>query len=482
MVLKVYNTETRVKQEFVPVEEGKVEMYVCGPTVYDNCHVGHARSYVAFDVIRRYLEFKGLKVTYIQNFTDVDDKIINRSKDQNVPPLVLSENFIQEYFKDMGLLNIRKADVHPKASETIPDMITVIKGLLEKGYAYEVNGSVYFQVEKAKDIFGKLRHQSLEDMRDGARIEENEEKRNPKDFALWKAAKEGEISWDSPWGKGRPGWHIECSTMAWKYIGRTLDIHGGGMDLIFPHHESEILQSESYTGDPFVKYWLHNGFVEINKEKMSKSLGNFFTIKDVLQRFDPMVLRFFLVYTHYRSPIDFSDVALEEAERSLDRLIKLRENLVNISGEHEEGVIPDHGEPDPDILKLAFALKKEFTQAMDDDFNTRIAVAVLFKMDSEVKDLQRQGRLVPKNAYPLLSILDELTDLLGIILKPVSKDEIGHELLDEIIGIILDVRKQARERKDWSTADAIRDRLEIAGIVLEDGETTTWSIRKDRNA
>jgi len=476
MVLRVYNTETRSKQDFIPVEDGKVGMYVCGPTVYDNCHVGHARSYVAFDVIRRYLEYKGLNVTYIQNFTDVDDKIINRSAERNVPPLVLSEQFIQEYFNDTELLNIRRADVHPKASETIPDMVNVIKGLIDKGYAYEVNGSVYFEVEKAKDLFGKLRHQSLEDMKDGARIVVDMEKRSPKDFALWKAAKPNEISWDSPWGKGRPGWHIECSTMSWKYIGRTLDIHGGGMDLIFPHHESEILQSEAYTGNPFAKYWLHNGFVEINKEKMSKSLGNFFTIKDVLDRFEPMVLRFFLVYTHYRSPIDFSDVALEEAGRSFERLRKLHENLSSVVGEMEEEVIPDFGQPDEDILKLAFSLKKDFIDALDDDFNTRIALTILFKLDQEVKDLQKKEKLDQKNAYVLLDIMDEFSGILGLDYTRGEEQEAGGELVSDLMNLLIELRAQARKNKDWASADMIRDRLKDLGIVMEDGEETTWEI------
>ncbi len=475
MVLKVYNTETRSKQEFIPVLEGKVGMYVCGPTVYDNCHVGHARSYVAFDVIRRYLEYKGYSVTYIQNFTDVDDKIINRAKERNIPPLVLSEEFIQEYFKDTGTLNIRRADIHPKASETIPDMINVINTLIEKGYAYEVSGSVYFEVEKAKDIFGKLRHQSLDDMRDGARIDVVMEKKSPKDFALWKAAKPDEISWPSPWGKGRPGWHIECSTMAWKYIGGTLDIHGGGMDLIFPHHESEILQSESYTGKPFSKYWLHNGFVEIDKEKMSKSLGNFFTIKDILKNYEPMILRFFLVYTHYRSPIDFSDQVLQESTRSFGRLRKLHETLKGIVGEVEEGMIPEFGQPDDDILKLAFSLKKEFTDAMDDDFNTRIAVAVLFKLDQEVKGLRKEEKLDQKHAYLLLSIMDELSGVLGFDYGRSEKDDgLQGQLAADLIELLIKIRNDSRKRKDWALADLIRDRLKGMGILLEDGGTTTW--------
>ncbi|MGA1792779.1 MAG: cysteine--tRNA ligase [Thermoplasmatota archaeon] len=473
----VHNTETRSKQEFVPVEEGKVGMYVCGPTVYDVCHVGHARTYVAFDTIRRYLEYRGFNVTYVQNFTDVDDKIINRSAEKGVPPLVLSEGYIQEYFEDMDHLNVRRATIHPKASETIPDMITVVKGLMDKGYAYVANGSVYFEVEKARDIFGKLRHQSLEEMRDGARVEIDEEKRSPKDFALWKAAKPGEISWASPWGEGRPGWHIECSTMSWKYIGRTLDIHGGGIDLIFPHHESEILQAEAFTGEKFVKYWLHNGFLEINKEKMSKSLGNFFTVKEVIERYDPMALRFFLVYTHYRSPIDFSDAAMDEASTSFGRLKKLHWTLKGTVGEIEGGTIPDLGEPDEDVLKTAFGIKRSFIEAMDDDFNTRIAVATLFQLDNEVKELQKAGRLDRRHAYLLISIMEELTDILGLVFSH-DEESIGSELAEGLIRLLIDLRTEARNRKDWSTADSIRDRLKGMGIILEDGETTTWKLDK----
>jgi cysteinyl-tRNA synthetase len=475
MALVVYNTETRSKQEFIPIVDGRVGMYVCGPTVYDDCHVGHARTYVAFDTIRRYLEYKGYDVTYVENFTDVDDKIINRAAERNIPPLVLSEKYIQSFLEDMERINVRKATIHPKASETIPDMITVIQGLVEKGYAYEVNGSVYFEVEKARDIFGRLKHQSLDDMKDGARIEVDMEKRSPKDFALWKAAKPGEISWASPWGKGRPGWHIECSTMSWKYIGRTLDIHGGGMDLIFPHHESEILQAEAYTGQKFVKYWLHNGFLEIDKEKMSKSLGNFFTIKEILERYEAMALRFFLVYTHYRSPIDFSDAAMDEATTSFGRLKKLHKTLKDIVGDVEVGIIPEFGAPDEDVLKISFGIKKEFTDALDDDFNTRIAVATLFKLDNEVKELQKNERLDRKHAFVLLSIMEELTGVLGL---EFVHDEmgIGSELAEGLVQLIIELRANARNNKDWATADLIRDRLKDLGITLEDGETTTWKL------
>ncbi|MGA1822187.1 MAG: cysteine--tRNA ligase [Thermoplasmatota archaeon] len=479
MVLKVYNTQSRSKEEFQPQVQGKVSMYVCGPTVYDNCHVGHARSYVAFDVIRRYLEYRGYTVIYVQNFTDVDDKIISRSAESGVPPLVLSERFIQEYFADMDKLGVRRATVHPKASEVIPDMITVVKGLIEKGYAYEVNGSVYFEVEKARDIFGKLRHQSLDDMKDGARIEIDSDKRSPKDFALWKSAKHGEISWDSPWGMGRPGWHIECSTMSTKYLGPTLDIHGGGMDLIFPHHESEILQSECYNEVPFVKYWLHNGFVEIDSEKMSKSLKNFFTIKEVTDKFDPMVVRFFLVYTHYRSPIDFSDAALEEASRSFGRLKKLHRSLSETVGPLEDGAIPDFGSPGEDVLNMVFSVKKEFMDSMDDDFNTRIAVACLFRLDSEVRSLQNKGEVGRADSYVILSMMNELSSILGLDYSDDDAgDDIDSGIVRDLMQLLIDIRSEARTKKDWRTADSIRDRLKGIGIVLEDGDNTTWHLEK----
>ncbi|MDG6223947.1 MAG: cysteine--tRNA ligase [Candidatus Thermoplasmatota archaeon] len=480
MRLRLFNTRSMEKEDFVPLEEGCVRMYVCGPTVYDNCHVGHARSYVAFDVLRSYLSYNGLTVTYVQNFTDVDDKIINRARERGIPPLVLSEQYIQEYFEDMGALNVQRATIHPKASETIPDMINIISSLIGKGYAYEVNGSVYFEVEKAKERFGQLRHQSLDDMRDGARIEVDEEKRSPKDFALWKRAKEGEISWDSPWGRGRPGWHIECSTMSTKYLGDTIDIHGGGMDLVFPHHESEILQSESYSGQQFVRYWVHNGFVQIDSEKMSKSLGNFFTIKDVLERFEPMVLRFFLLYTHYRSPIDFSDQALEEAGRALERLRSMYGYLKKAVGSVEEGVTPDLGEPSEKAVRAAFEIKKAFMEAMDDDLNTRVAIVQLFRLDDEVKAMRSEADLDKASAHMLMSLLEELSGVLGLSFDVREEaKEADPDILRSLIELLLEVRNDARKNKDWRTADLIRDRLGSLGVRIEDtGEGTSFTISK----
>jgi cysteinyl-tRNA synthetase len=477
MALRLYNTKSGDKEDFVPLEEGAVRIYVCGPTVYDDCHVGHARSYVAFDVLRRYLEHKGYDVTYVQNFTDVDDKIINRAREKRIPPLALSEHYIQEYYKDMDMLNIRRATIHPKASELVPDMVHFITDLVRKGNAYVVNGSVYFEVGTAREIFGQLRHQGLDDMKDGARVEVDPEKRSPKDFALWKKAKENEISWDSPWGPGRPGWHIECSTMSTKYLGSTLDIHGGGMDLIFPHHESEILQSECRNSQPFVRYWLHNGFVEIDKEKMSKSLGNFFTIKDILKRFEPMVLRFFLVYTHYRSPIDFSDAALEEAKSSYERLRVLHGSLRSIVGEIEEGVIPDLGAPDEEAVQNAYSIKKAFLDAMDDDLNTRVAVSQLFRLDDTVRGRRNAGTLGRPEAYLFLSVMEEASSVLGLMFPEKVAPEAGSQLAGSLIELLIRLRAESRKRKDWTTADIIRDELMRLGVKLEDeGGRTIWKL------
>jgi len=482
MTLKVYNTLSREKEEFQPVGgKRRVGMYVCGPTVYDHCHVGHARSYIAFDVIRRYLEYKGYAVTYIQNFTDVDDKIIARAKELGIHPLELSKKYIKSYFDDMKELNVKRASYHPLASELIPEMIEVIETLIKKGHAYEVNGSVYFSVDSARDKFGQLTHQKLEDMLDGARVEVDENKRNPKDFALWKRAKRGEISWQSPWGRGRPGWHIECSTMANTYIGETLDIHGGGMDLIFPHHESEILQAESATGKKFAKYWLHNGFININKEKMSKSLGNFFTIKEILKEFDPMVLRFFLVNTHYRREIEFSKEALEEAGRAFQRLTTFRRKLEELlNGKEEDTFVSFQSEESqnhPEFQKVE-EFKKGFINEMDDDFNTRGAIAVLFEMVAEgnkflssIKDYSSTELGVVKY---YAEVFDQFFSVLGLKWKEERKTE-EKELISSLLSILLSLRNRAREKKDWKTADEIRERLKKLGIALEDdGMKTIW--------
>lgn len=488
MTLNVYNTLTKEKEEFKPINGKRVGMYVCGPTVYDDSHVGHARSYVAFDVIRRYLEYKGYLVTYVQNFTDVDDRIIQRSREKGIPPLELSEHYTKSYLEDMEKLNVKPATFYPFASRLIPEMIGFIEQLIKEGHAYVAeDGSVYFSVGSAQDIFGQLTHQKLEDMLDGARVEVDETKQSPKDFALWKAAKEGEISWESPWGPGRPGWHIECSTMANTYIGPTLDIHGGGMDLIFPHHESEILQSESIHGVPFARYWLHNGFININSEKMSKSLGNFFTIKEIFDDFDPMVVRFFLLYTHYRREIDFSKDALEEAGRAYERLATFRRKLAEFlaKGENTESK-PGTEVTDAvaqDELRNIGKFKQAFLDHMDDDFNTRGAVSVLFGMVSEGNRFLGKavsdgfpGQVLVAQQY--VAVFDELSDILGLLfLQEGGGARAGGELLDSVIQLLLDLRQKAREKKDWDMADDIRDRLEELGITVEDkGKESVWRI------
>ena len=494
MTLLVHNTRSGEKEAFRPLHGNAVGMYVCGVTVYDDFHVGHARSYVAFDVIRRYLTHKGYDVRYIQNFTDVDDKIIARAAERGIDPIELAEGYIEEYFRDTDLLNIKRADTYPRATEYVGKMVEMIQGLVKKGHAYPTeDGSVYFEIETAKDRFGQLRHQSLDDMLDGARVEVDDRKRNPKDFALWKAAKPGEIAWDSPWGRGRPGWHIECSAMSMDLIGTTLDIHGGGMDLIFPHHESEILQSECYTGEPFARYWLHNGLLNLNEEKMSKSLDNFFSVKHILRDFHLMVLRFFLAYTHYRSPIEFSESALIEAEKGYDRLKGFRDRLRTMI--RDAGDLPAEecssfekmreGGKTAMLLELATETTDEFMEAMDDDFNTREAMAAIFTMVATgnrfLNELPVPCSPKTPGLHELLETFDLLTgDILGLTFE---EDDIMTEQADaltpQLIELLIDVRAKARGDKNWEMADIIRDRFRELGIVLEDkAGKTTWKIGK----
>ena len=481
MVLKVYNTASRKIEVFAPLVKGKVGMYVCGVTTYDLCHMGHARAYVAFDVIRRYLEYKGYEVNYIQNFTDVDDKIIARSRERCMPALEFAKIYVDEYFHDMDLLGIRRATFYPYASETIDDMIRVVEGLIEKGYAYNVNGNVYFSIYKALDKVGQLTHQPLHEMLDGARVEINPEKDHPKDFALWKRAKEGEISWGSPWGKGRPGWHIECSTMSMKYIGKTLDIHGGGQDLIFPHHESEILQSECYTGKKFCRYWLHNGFVRINEEKMSKSLGNFFTVREVLKKYAPVTVRFFFLYTHYRQPIDYSDKHLEEAERSLRRISTTITSVERFLDSTLESP-PSKGRED-DLVSQANVAKEKFMTAMDEDFNTRSAMAAIFEMTRDINRALKEGKN-KENIESSYLIYKQMLEVLGIppdmILnsRPLEGSDGDPERENELIGLLIDLRTSLRDEKNWQLSDLIRDRLKEMDIILEDTNTGTIFKRK----
>jgi cysteinyl-tRNA synthetase len=458
--MKIFNTLTQRKEVFKPCEGKTVRMYVCGPTVYDHAHIGHARSAVVFDTIRRWLEFKGYKVVYVRNYTDVDDKIIKRAKEEGKPWNEIAETFIKSYEEDMRALNVLEPTYKPRVTQHIEDIIKTIKGLIEKGFAYRSGGNVYYCVEKFPE-YGKLSGRKPSDMLAGARVEPEEGKRNPLDFALWKASKEDEPGWNSPWGRGRPGWHIECSVMAMKYLGETIDIHGGGLDLIFPHHENEIAQSEAYTGKPFARYWVHNGFVMVNKEKMSKSLGNFFTVKEVLNHFSPDALRLFLLSTHYRSPIDFSFENLKDAERSLQRLKNF------ISSEEIFESLPEGGKGE----RVSWSeLESAFEEAMDDDFNTARAIGVLFeivKRANQIKDSAvRRNSISPEERATLKEAVHFVGRMLKVLGFKLEKEEKDSE--SELIEILIDVRQELRRRKLFDLADAIRERLSKLGIVLED--------------
>lgn len=464
--MQLYNTLTRKKEEFVPINPGKVAMYVCGPTVYNYFHIGNARPFMMFDILRRYLEYRGLEVTYVQNFTDVDDKIINRANEEGIDSLAISEKYIEEYFKDADALGIKRATVHPKVRDTIPEIIAFIEVLVKKGYAYESSGDIYFETSKFK-TYGKLSKQSIEDLESGARVEVNELKRNPVDFALWKAAKPGEPYWESPWGKGRPGWHIECSVMCTKFLGETIDIHAGGADLVFPHHENEIAQSEAYSGKQYVHYWLHNGYINIDNEKMSKSKGNFFTVRDILNDYEAEVLRFFMVQAHYRSPVNFSRELVEAAASGLERLYNLKENLgyrqstaLNLELSSEEKA----------ILADLDHYKKKFVDAMDDDLNTADAVAAIFELARAV-NIQLQEERSAEYLKEAEARLMELCGVLGVL---------GREkaALDSEIDELIQVRQKARAEKNWAESDRIRDLLKNQGITLED---TPQGVKWSRN-
>ena len=482
--MRIHNTMTGKKEEFVPVTPGQVQMYVCGITVYDHCHIGHARSSIVFDVMRNYLKYKGYKVTYIKNFTDIDDKIINRAKQEGIRWDEVAQKYIEEYYKDMESLGVARADVEPKATEHIQEIIDIVKGLIDKGYAYEVQGDVYFGIEKFTD-YGKLSKRDLDDMMAGARVEVNEKKRNPMDFALWKSSREDEPAWDSPWGPGRPGWHIECSAMSRKHLGDMLDIHGGGADLIFPHHENEIAQSEAYTGRPFVKYWVHNGFITVDKEKMSKSLGNFFTIKEILNKFDAEVIRFFLLSTHYRSPIEFSDEQLRESEVSIDRFYTTSARISDFLKQDQSG---EKAGPDEKLLlDLLSKFRDKFAEAMDDDFNTALAIGNIFELIRVVNkylDGKPSGRKAVELVTKTGDFLKEAGGVLNVFRR--TPEEWSRalmfikcpELTEEFIMTRLQDRQAARAKKDWAASDAIRKELEERGIVLEDKkEGTGWKVK-----
>ena len=468
-MILIHNTASGEKEELETVEPGHVRMYVCGVTVYDDSHIGHARSYVSFDVMRRWLMHRGYRVTYVVNYTDVDDHIIDRSNQTDEPWEVIARRYIASYDEDMDRLNNLRPDITPKATEEIPDMIAAVKTIIDKGLAYEVEGDVYFDIEKGKQWFGTLKHQSIDDMRSGARVEVDERKRNPHDFALWKSSKPGEPSWESPWGKGRPGWHIECSTMSSKYLGIPIDIHGGGMDLIFPHHESENMQTWAIEGKALAKYWIHNGWLMIDEEKMSKSLENFFTIKEILDRFDPMVLRFFLVHTHYRSPIDFSDANLEEARQAYERLATFRlalERYTEFAEEEVEGL-----EEQVEANRLLFG------RSMDDDFNTRLAVTQIFELVRIGNQVMMDHRLSKRLHRIMEDTFDELTGVLGLEFDLVGGE--GASLVAGLVEYLIELRHEARDAKDFEKADGIRAKLKDMGVVLEDGaEGTTWRVER----
>ncbi|GAE26011.1 cysteinyl-tRNA synthetase [Halalkalibacter wakoensis JCM 9140] len=455
MPIHVYNSLTKKKEPFIPIEEGKVKMYVCGPTVYNYIHIGNARPPIVYDMVRRYLEYRGYDVTFISNFTDVDDKIIRAANELGEDVFKVANRFIKAYHEDTCALGVKEADIHPRVTETIPEIISFIEALIEKGYAYEAKGDVYFRTRKFEG-YGKLSSQSIDDLRSGARIEVDERKEDSLDFVLWKAAKEGEVSWKSPWGEGRPGWHIECSAMVKKYLGDTIDIHAGGQDLSFPHHENEIAQSEALTEKPMANYWLHNGFINIDNEKMSKSLGNFVLAKDIIRQHSAEVVRFFMLTAHYRSPINFSDELLEGAKAGLERL-----KTAVLSLEHRLEESTDFGEKG-DWIERIVALNERFIQEMDDDFNSANGIAVLFDLAKEANRYLREDQTSKEVLQSFLQQFDDLADVLGLTLQSQK------ELLDDEIEQLIEKRNEARKQKDFALADQIRDELKEQGILLED--------------
>ncbi len=456
--MKIFNTLTRSKQELVPLKESEFKIYACGPTVYNFIHIGNARPLCVFDVMRRYLEYRGNKVNFVQNFTDIDDKIIRRANEEGVTFKDISEKFIEEFWKDAKGMNIREATTHPKATENIGEIIDIVSTLIEKGYAYEAEGDVYFSTKKFGE-YGKLSHQPLEDLEAGARINVGEVKKEPMDFALWKSAKPGEPYWESPWGHGRPGWHIECSAMVRRYLGETIDIHCGGQDLIFPHHENEIAQSECCNGVPFAKYWMHNGFITVDKVKMSKSLGNFFTVRDVAEQYGYEPIRYLMISCQYRSPINYSFDAIAQCKASLERLYTCRDNMDFAL----KNAVDEAGDKDAEIIALIDGKKDKFIEAMEDDLNTGEALGAVFELVRDINTNVNDGVQSKALVGYAIKVFDELMDVLGLLYNRKA----GSSLDDEIEALIA-ARNEARKNKNWAEADRIRDELKAQGIVLED--------------
>lgn len=479
MAIRVYNTLTKQKEEFVPINPGKANIYVCGVTPYNHPHIGNARPFVTWDVIRRFLEHEGYDVLHVQNFTDIDDKIINTANKEGVEWFNICNRYIESYFEVMDKLNVRRAHVYPRVSEHIEDIIKTVQTLIDNGYGYVVDGDVYYSVEKFK-YYGQLSGRNLDDMLAGARIDVDDRKKNPMDFALWKSAKPGEPSWTSPWGQGRPGWHIECSTMSMKYLGETFDFHGGGSDLIFPHHENEIAQSEGCTNcHPFVHYWLHNGFITVDNEKMSKSLGNFFMVIDILEHFDPETLRFFIVSTHYRSPLDFSDERLKEAQKSLGRLRQAQETLGELSQMMSSGAT----ESSLALRRKAVELRDAFMDAMRDDFNTALAISHMFALAKEINIYNKE--VVDANGKPdgkLVAILNdvfaEMCSIIGVLetKAAAAPAEASDNKEEALVQMLIQMRQDARASKNYALADQLRNQLTAIGIVLQDTpQGVKWS-------
>ena len=462
--MRILNTLSRQKEEFVPVDENEVKIYACGPTVYNFIHIGNARPLCVFDVLRRYMEYRGYNVKFVQNFTDVDDKIINRANEEGLTFTEVAEKYIDEFWTDAHGLNFKDANVHPKATENINEIIEIIETLIDKGYAYAVDGDVYYRALKF-DGYGKLSHQPIDDLQSGVRIAVGEKKENPLDFALWKAAKEGEPYWESPWGKGRPGWHIECSAMNRKYLGNTIDIHCGGQDLIFPHHENEIAQSEAANDAPFAKYWMHNGYINVDNVKMSKSLGNFKTVREIADVYGYEVIRYFLISSHYRSPINYNLEIIEQCKSALERLYTCRDSL-DFAIKNAPADVAD----DEEILKTIESRRQQFIDAMDDDLNTADGLAAIFDLVKDINTKILDKGVSKGTCEAAAKLFDELCDVLGILYNRKSND------LDSEIEALIEQRQQARKNKDWATADKIRDDLKAKGIILKDTpQGVTWT-------